>query len=698
MCIALSRIVFYLMGLSLAATVTNAAEALPLVEARKQFTSWDRLMYNGLLYNTEWSEDSTRFAYDWWKDDGIRVRREVDCTTGAIREFLRDESPKTHKPVPTKTRGKSRSRIEKIVDAGTSSFTSSNQKWKVRTTDNILVIESGITGDNTSRRLAPSVGPEAFWEGTPRWSPDGSHFAIWLSRKVDTRKLTVREASTGKETTTSYAVAGDTLPESRAWVFSAATGVGTPVPTKLLEHIYSADRLDWTPDGTRLRTEYVLRGFTGFGILEFDTRQSAWRKVIEEYDPKFSFYNGLHFRHDLDADTSLWMSERTGWSHLYRIDLRTGRTLNAVTAGKWVMRKVVHVDPAQGFVLVEALGLNPDENPYQAHLCRVNLDGTGFTDLTPSNAHHEINLSPNRKYFLDTASRPDLPPTYTLRRTSDGTVVTTLGTANISGATKAGWATPIPFHTKDRDGKFDIWGVIHRPKPFDPTKRYPVLEHIYAGPHDSFTQAGFSPWWYDVVREPNINGFYVVQIDGLGTRNRGREFHQRAWQNLRDAGLPDRILWMQAAAKAEPQMDLSRVGIFGGSAGGQSTVFALLDHGDFYRAGVADCGCYDNRVDKIWWNEQWLGWPVGPAYDYNRCANFAEKLRNPLLITVGEVDINVDPRSSSELRDAFIAAGKGNLIDYRVVPGIGHGAGEQDDVRQARLNFFIKHLGGPKPR
>ncbi|HAZ66694.1 MAG TPA: S9 family peptidase [Opitutae bacterium] len=696
MCIALPRIVFYLIGLPLAATVTNATEALPLVEARKQFTSWDRSMYNGLLYNTEWSEDGTRFAYNWIKDDGKTVRRELDCTTGTVRDVPSTPSPK--KVEQPKTRGKSIKLLQKTINGGTYSFTSGNQKWKVSYKDNVLAIESVLAAGKTSHRLAPSVGPENFWEGTPSWSPDGSHFAIWLTKKVNIRKLTVREASTGKETTTTYAVAGDALPESRAWVFSVATGVGTPVPTKLLENIYSVNRLDWTPDGTRLRTEYVLRGFAGFGILEFDTRQAAWRKVVDEFDPKFSFQSGLHFRHDLDAETSLWVSERTGWSHLYRIDLRTGSTLNAVTAGAWVMRKVVHVDSAQGFVLVEALGLNPDENPYQAHLCRVNLDGTGFTDLTPSNTHHEINLSPNGRYFLDTASRPDLAPTYTVRRTNDGSVVATLGTADISRAIKAGWAPPIPFHTKDRDGKFDIWGVIHRPKPFDPKKRYPVLEHIYAGPHDSFTQAGFTPWWYDVVREPNINGFYVVQIDGLGTRNRGREFHQRAWQNLRDAGLPDRILWIQSAAKLEPQMDLSRIGIFGGSAGGQNTVFALLDHGDFYRAGAADCGCYDNRVDKIWWNEQWLGWPVNQSYDYNRCANFAEKLRRPLLMTVGEIDTNVDPRSSTELRDAFIAAGKGNLVDFRIVPGIGHGAGEQDDIRQVRLNFFIKHLGVPEPR
>lgn len=671
-----------------------ANEAIPQAEAQRQFVGWDQSIHNGLLYNVNWSEDGSRLTFDWKKEDGKYIRRELDCSTGVIQTFDRDKGAKFKAAKPTKRNmnpGNCR-----ILDAGLSGNVSPDKLWKVSSSNGELTLLSlAISG--TSRRLAVAATETSQWS-TPVWSPDGRHFAIWLTPKVNLPKLKVREAATGKETTIDYAVAGDILPESRAWVFSVATGNGLPVPETLIGPTYSTRRLDWTSDSTRLRTEYISRGFTGFGVLEFDTRTRTWRKTIAESDPKFSFYNGLYFRYDLNDDTALWVSERTGWSHLYRVNLSTGQTLHAVTSGEWVMRNVVYVDTAAGFAVVEALGRIPGENPYHVHLCRVNLDGTGLTDLTPDNAQHDINLSPSGRYFLDTASRADLPPTYTVRRISDGTTVATLGSADISRAAKAGWSPPIPFHTKDRNGKFDIWGVIHRPKPFDPNKRYPVLERIYAGPHDSFTPHGFTPWWDNAVREPNINGFFVVQIDGLGTRNRGREFHQRSWQDLRDAGLPDRIAWIKAAAQMEPQMDLNRVGIFGGSAGGQNTVFALLDHGDFYRAGAADCGCYDNRVDKVWWNEQWLGWPVGAAYDRNRCANFAGQLRSPLLMTVGEIDTNVPPRSSTELRDAFIAAGKGDLVEFHVASGAGHGACEREDMRRIRLNFFLSHLGGPLPR
>jgi dipeptidyl aminopeptidase/acylaminoacyl peptidase len=326
----------------------------------------------------------------------------------------------------------------------------------------------------------------------------------------------------------------------------------------------------------------------------------------------------------------------------------------------------------------------------------VGLDGTGFVDLTPEDAHHELrSVSPCGRHLLVTSSRPDLPPRHSVRRIADGSVVAQLGQADVRRAKDAGWTPQRAFVAKDREGKFDIWGLVTRPHPFDPAKRYPVIEHIYAGPQDSFVPRGFNPWVRN-HREPSLAGFYVVQIDGRGTWNRGKAFHQEAWRNLADSGFPDRIAWMRELAKTEPQMDLSRVGIFGGSAGGQSTAWGLLRHGDFYRAGVADCGCYDNRVDKLWWNEQWLGWPVGPWYASNSCSSAAANLRGHLLLTVGEVDSNVDPQSTLQFHQALRNAGKGGQVALRVIPGGGHGAGEANPERLERVRFLRQHLGGPR--
>jgi dipeptidyl aminopeptidase/acylaminoacyl peptidase len=191
-------------------------------------------------------------------------------------------------------------------------------------------------------------------------------------------------------------------------------------------------------------------------------------------------------------------------------------------------------------------------------------------------------------------------------------------------------------------------------------------------------------------------GFIVVQIDGMGTSNRSKKFHDVCWQNIGDGGFPDRIAWMKAAAAKHPYMDLSRVGIYGGSAGGQNSTGALLAHGDFYKVAVSDCGCHDNRMDKIWWNEQWMGWPIGPHYEEQSNVTQAHKLQGKLMLVVGELDRNVDPASTMQVADALIKADKD--FDLLVIPGAGHGSAESPYGKRRRADFFVRHLLGVEPR
>ncbi|MCH5374596.1 MAG: S9 family peptidase, partial [Planctomycetes bacterium] len=191
-------------------------------------------------------------------------------------------------------------------------------------------------------------------------------------------------------------------------------------------------------------------------------------------------------------------------------------------------------------------------------------------------------------------------------------------------------------------------------------------------------------------------GFIVVRCDGMGTSNRSKAFHDVCWKNLADAGLPDRIAWIKAAAVKYPWMDITRVGIYGGSAGGQSAAAAVMTHGDFYKVAVADCGCHDNRMDKIWWNEQWMGWPVGPHYAEQSNVTQAHRLTGKLLLIVGEADRNVDPASTMQVVDALIRADKD--FDLLVMPGVGHGAAETPYGNRRRQDFFVRHLLGVTPR
>jgi dipeptidyl aminopeptidase/acylaminoacyl peptidase len=251
---------------------------------------------------------------------------------------------------------------------------------------------------------------------------------------------------------------------------------------------------------------------------------------------------------------------------------------------------------------------------------------------------------------------------------------------------------PQPFVAKGRDGVTDIYGAIWFPKDFHPRKKYAVIEDIYAGPQDSFTPKDF----HATSGQQHLadDGFIVVQLDGMGTANRSKAFHDVCWKNLRDGGFPDRIPWLRAAARKFPAMDLSRAGIYGTSAGGQDALRGLLDHGDFYQAGIADSGCYDNRMDKIWWNEQWMGWPVDDSYVRSSCVADAHLLRGKLLLMAGEMDKNVDPASTMQVVNALVKAGKN--FELFIMPGQGHGVLSTDYGRQRLKDFFERTLGGPK--
>ena len=169
-------------------------------------------------------------------------------------------------------------------------------------------------------------------------------------------------------------------------------------------------------------------------------------------------------------------------------------------------------------------------------------------------------------------------------------------------------------------------------------------------------------------------GFIVVQIDGMGTSNRSKAFHDVAWKNLGDAGFPDRILWHKAVAAKYPWYDITprrHLRHFGRRA--ERARRPALPSGVLQGRRVAHAGCHDNRMDKIWWNEQWMGWPIGPQYAASSNVDNAAQLQGKLLLVVGELDTNVDPSSTMQVVNALIKADKD--FDLLVIPGADHDAG-----------------------
>ena len=495
-----------------------------------------------------------------------------------------------------------------------------------------------------------------------------------------------------------YDLPGDKLTLYELSVFDVASRKQVKPEVDRFEHGWEGPNLHWSHDRRHFCYVQVDRGHQRYRVIEVDSQTGALRNLIDEKTGTFIWTAhteslGLDYVNWLEkTDEMIYVSERDGWRHLYLVDTKEAKIKNQVTKGTFVVRGIDRIDEENRQIWFRASGRNPEQDPYFVHFYRINFDGTGLVALTEGNGNHSIQYSPDRKYIIDTYSRVDLAPAHELRRVSDCGLVSKFEEADISELVDTGWKPPEVFVAKGRDGTTDIWGIICRPRDFDPNKKYPVLEQIYSGPQGSYVPKSFG----GARRFSSLAdlGFIVVQMDGMGTANRSKAFHDVCWKNLKDAGFPDRIRWHKAAAAKYPWYDITRVGIYGNSAGGQNAAAAVLFHPEFYKAAVANSGCHDNRMDKASWNEQWMGYPVGPQYA--ECSNIenAGRLQGHLLLIVGEMDDNVPPESTFRFVDALIRSGKD--FDFLFVPNGGHGAGGSYGQRRLQ-DFFLRHLQGTEP-
>lgn len=622
-------------------------------------------------------------------------------------DYYRQGNPKIDPATPAAT-SESGTNSSKAIDSPTATTNpavhpvpsrtrSPNDEWEAEVREHQLVLRHSATDREVP--IDASADSGNYFNGQFYWSPDSKFLIALQEQPAQTREVFMIESSPSDQLQPklhqmNYLKPGDKIRQVQPRLIDVERGSLVSVDNQLFANPWSLDDFRWSDDSSEFSFRYNQRGHQVMRVVGIQTT-GAVRLIVDEVSDTFIDYSGKFFV-DYDDQTGeiIWASQRDGWNHLYLYDRRSGTIKNQITTGPWVVREVKQVDFKNRRIWFTAGGIHADQDPYHVHYCHVDFEGKDLVVMTSGDGNHEIRYSPDYRYLLATYSRVDLPPIHEVREVETGRLVCELERGQWDRLLATGWQPPERFSAKGRDGQTDIFGVIYRPSNFDPSRRYPVIEYIYAGP-----QGAFVPKSFDVTRwEKSLCelGFIVVQIDGMGTNHRSKAFHDVCWKNLADGGFPDRILWLQAAAKHEPAMDLTRVGIFGGSAGGQNAAGAVLGFGDHYHVAVADCGCHDNRMDKIWWNEQWMGWPIDEHYAQQSNVTLAKNLKGKLFLIVGELDRNVDPASTMQVVDALIKADKD--FDLLVVPGGGHGIGSSRYGRRRTADYFVRHLWQREPR
>ncbi len=455
--------------------------------------------------------------------------------------------------------------------------------------------------------------------------------------------------------------------------------------------------VQWATDSTKLAFISTSRDHkeAKFRIADAatgDVREVFEEKVSTQYESGQGEENWKYFPATNEA---IWYSERDDWGHLYLYDLTTGRVKNQITKGNFVVLRIVKIDERSRTIYFEANGREAGRDPYFTHFYKVNFDGNGLTLLTPEDGHHAVTLSPDGRYFVDSFSKPDVPPVAVVRD-MNGRLIANLEQANVDRLKAAGWKPAMPITVKSRDNKWDLYGLMFTPSNLDPSKKYPIVNYIYPGPQGGGVGSrGFAASRSDHQALAEL-GFVVVVIDGSCNPDRSKSFHDACYGNMADNTLEDQISGIKQLAAKYPYMDTTRVGIWGHSGGGFATAAAMFRFPDFYKVGISESGNHDNRNYEDDWGERYIGLMVGDNYEKQANQVYAKNLKGKLLLAHGAMDDNVPPYNTYLVVDALVKANKD--FDLVIFPNARHGYGADSNyMTRRRWDYFVKHLLGAEP-
>ena len=522
-----------------------------------------------------------------------------------------------------------------------------------------------------------------------RWSPDGRYIAFFQLDESGTRDFEMLDFTTlyPESTRFRYPKAGETNAEIQIGVVEVATGETTFFDTDTWfeggdETEYIAG-MGWTPaleDGTadvwmlRLNRDQnhvdLLYGDPASG--DVDTILTEENDSYIEVETGFSDVATGTITYLGDGDHFVWRSDRDGYGHLYLYE-NDGDFVRQVTTGAWDVTDFHGVDEAAGMAYVTTTA----ESPMERHLYRVPLAGGAPVKLTTGAGWHNVDLSRDFAYMVDTYSTATTPPTTTLYRTTGEELAVLVDNAALIDRLAA-YDLPAPeFMTVPAADGTPLNAYLVTPRDFDPTRAYPLLLHTYGGPGSQEVYdrwAGQERLWHQYLAE--TYGVLVAGVDNRGTGGRGKAFKTLTQNRLGILEAEDQI----AAAQwfgAQDYVDADRMGIWGWSYGGYLSLLAMTygEGPETFRLGIAVAPVTSWRQYDTIYTERYLSTPQKNAagYDLGSPTTYAGNLADDqdLLIVHGDADDNVHVQNTMAMVDALQAEGK--QFDLMIYPGRNHG-------------------------
>ena len=547
-----------------------------------------------------------------------------------------------------------------------------------------------------------------------RWSPDSKKIATFKQDQRNVGDMYLASTNVGHPTLRAwkYPLPGDkeipmisrcviNVDDAKVIMFNIPPD---PHRASLSDDISSSgtfDDIDWNPDGSEVAflstsRDHKQEKFRIANALTGEVRDVFEEVVKTQYE---SGQGAINWRYLSKTKEIIWYSERDDWGHLYLYDATTGKLKNQITKGNWVVTRIIKVDEKNRQVYFMACGTQP-ENPYFAQLYKIGFDGKNLALLSPGAGTHNISFSPSENYFIDSYSKPDVPPVSVLRD-MNGKQIAELEKADLSRLKAAGWKPPTPFSVKSADGKDDIYGIMFTPSNLDPNRKYPVVDYIYPGPQGgSVGSWGFSAGRGDHQALAEL-GFVVVLIEGTGNPDRSKSFHDKYWPDMSTNTLPDQVAGIRQLSQRYSYIDTTKVGIWGHSGGGFATAAAMFRYPDFFKVGISESGNHDNRNYEDDWGERYIGLLTkGPDgkdnYEAQANQTYAKNLKGKLMLAHGMMDNNVPPYNTMLVVDALTKANKD--YDLVIFPNAGHGFGvDSPYMMRRRWDYFVKNLLGKEP-